>query len=360
MKRYIFKKYILSDDMSIKTIHPIMWMLGWMFYLGTLLFFIYWVFAWGLRNGKIIFIMIICKPVIFTLLTLNFCYSGGGTVSAWGTIFWITFLQDLAAIEVIKVYVYYIVGANSLRQQMKDIQRVIKSVLSKLIRQGSSYDPSYVRLCQHMQGASRASHTKELWELPSARLLREFDDDDIATVKQTKHKKVAVYWTVLLGIPIVLSSITSDFISDIFKECIPPLIVGAVLLLNAVLANISIYLVTIPYAVLVTVYFYNHLVYQPAKKRLIADYANGNSYSSRRLYYFDKFITFCSCDGLNQCFCPPATSGKIHASEQFSNVHDSSIDGSTISSSHITTSVTFNMHSRVVNTLDESVNSAES
>ena len=52
MKRYVFKKYILSDNMSIKTIHPVKWGLGWMFYLGTLLFFIYWVFAWGLRNGK--------------------------------------------------------------------------------------------------------------------------------------------------------------------------------------------------------------------------------------------------------------------------------------------------------------------
>ena len=293
-------------------------------------------------------------------------YIGGNTLSAWGTIFWLSLVQDLAAIEIIKIYVYYIVGANSIRQQMKDIQRVMKSVLSKLIRFGPSYDPTYVRLCQHMQGACRASHTQELWELPSARLLRELDDDDIATIKQTKHKKVAVYWTVLLGIPIVLSSVTSDFISDIFKECIPPLIVGAVLLLNAILANISIYLVTIPYIVLVTVYFYYYLVYQPAKKRLLADYSLGNVYSNRKLYYFDKFITFWSYDSLKECFCP--TANRIHTTEQFSHVNydqsnsnSNNINTSIISSSHITTSaVTFNLHSRVVNTLDESIDSTES
>ena len=53
MKWFVFQKYIVEDDIlvSIQSIHPIVWFLGWIFYLGSLLFCIYWVFSWGIRNG---------------------------------------------------------------------------------------------------------------------------------------------------------------------------------------------------------------------------------------------------------------------------------------------------------------------
>ena len=42
----------MDDNLNIKSVHPLLWMAGWIFYIGTLLFFIYWVLAWGLSNCK--------------------------------------------------------------------------------------------------------------------------------------------------------------------------------------------------------------------------------------------------------------------------------------------------------------------
>ena len=41
LKLFIFKKYIMEDGMNIKTIDPIIWIAGWIFYLGTYYFNIY-------------------------------------------------------------------------------------------------------------------------------------------------------------------------------------------------------------------------------------------------------------------------------------------------------------------------------
>ena len=192
-------------------------------------------------------------------------YLGGSTLQAWGTIFWISLLQDLTAIEFFTIYVYYIVGVNSLRKQITDIHRVFKTTLAQLIRDGSCHesnnDNKNICICQHLLGACRVAYSHELKDLPSARLLRELDDDDIATVKQTKNIKFAVYWGILLSIPAMLASI-SGFMSDLFKKCIPALFVGGFLLANALLADISIYAVTIPYA-LISIYAYLYLVFIP-------------------------------------------------------------------------------------------------
>ena len=156
---------------------------------------------------------------------------------------------------------YYIVGVNSIRYQILDIHRVLENASYRIFREGTKYDSSNIRVCQHLSGACRAAHTQELWDLPSAKLLRELDDDDdVAIIKRTQHKKVAVHWSVLIGIPTVIVSITSsDIISDFIKQSIPPLLVGGFLLLNIVLMNISIYAMVVPYctlfAILVYLYF---------------------------------------------------------------------------------------------------------
>ena len=224
-------------------------------------------------------------------------------MQAWGTIFWISLIQDLTAIEFIRIYFYYIVGVNSIRKQVLDIHKVLKTVLFRVLKEGSKYDNTYVRICQHMSGACRAAHTEELCELPSAKLLRELDDDDIAIVRQTRHKKVSVYWGVCLGIPAVIASFTSDFLSDLVQKFIPPLLVGGFLLINAVLADISIYAVTVPYVSLFAVYVYIHFIYHPARNRINMSLTTGIPYAYNIWYFLDRVIVFLSYDGIKQCIC---------------------------------------------------------
>ena len=206
-------------------------------------------------------------------------------------------------IEFVKLYVYHVVGADTLRKQIVDINKVLKTVLSRLLREGSHYDTSYIRICQHMLGAPRAAHCQELWHLASARLLRELDDDDLVVVKQTKNKQLPLIWDILFGIPAAISFITSDYISDVVKEWIPPLLVAAFLFINAALFNSSPYAVAIPYCVFIVAVIYLYAIYFPSKKRLAISKSTGIKYSNTLLCYFDNTVIFFTFSGLKKFLC---------------------------------------------------------
>ena len=106
----------------------------------------------------------------------------------------------------------------------------------------------------------------------------------------------------MLGIPAIIAFI-SDFISDISKECIPPLIVGGLLLLNAVLLDISIYAVIIPYTVIIGAYLYVYLVFIPARQRIMLSLSTGLPYVSQTQLYIDQIIVLLSYNGIRQTLC---------------------------------------------------------
>lgn len=81
----VFKKYCLTKefflyhDMNPDTVDPIVWIASWIFTLGTTLFFIYWIFAWGVQNN-------------------------GSTFSAWGLNYGIGAIQDIFFVQIVKIY----------------------------------------------------------------------------------------------------------------------------------------------------------------------------------------------------------------------------------------------------------------
>ena len=170
-----------------------------------------------------------------------------------------------------------------------------------------------------MSGACRASHTEELYDLPSARLLRELDDDDMAIVRQTRHKKVSVYWGFFLGVPALIASLTSDIVSDLIQKFIPPLLVGGFLLLNAVLADISIYAVTMPYLLLFVIYVYVYFIYHSARNRINMSRATGIPYANNIWYIVDRVVVFLSYDGIKQCLYRANTNSNVTTSNGFMN-----------------------------------------
>ena len=115
---------------------------------------------------------------------------------------------------------------------------------------------------------------------------------------------MAVYWSILIGIPNLIATLTSsDAISDLIKQSIPPLIVGGFLLLNTLLAEISIYAIIIPYSFLLAVIFYLNCIYYPAKRRWTESIANGLPYGSHSLQLLDRMIMLLTYDGLIQMIC---------------------------------------------------------
>lgn len=129
---------------------------SWIFVSGTLCFFIYWIFAWGVHNG-------------------------GDTIKAWGAVFGLNTANDILLVQVTKIIIIYYLPAQAMRPQLLRIRKVLGDVSMAYINR---HDPIYdlpaneddensICLVQHMSAACRASRSPELRRLPSSWLLRQ-------------------------------------------------------------------------------------------------------------------------------------------------------------------------------------------
>ena len=137
---------------------------SWIFISGTLIFFIYWIFAWGM-------------------------YQGGDTLKAWGSSYGLTAATDILLIQVAKVYILYYLPSQAMQPQLIRIRKVLADIsmnyinkddasgLSNIPPTGSSRSKNDLRdeisVVQHMSAACRAAWSHELKNLPSAWLLRQ-------------------------------------------------------------------------------------------------------------------------------------------------------------------------------------------
>ena len=145
---------------------------SWIFISGTLIFFMYWIFAWGV-------------------------YQGGDTLNAWGKIYGTTAATDILLVQVTKIYILYYLPAQAMQPQLIRIRKVLadismnyinKDYVSELCHENGIVLPtgSYnfkndlrneICVVQHMSAACRAAWSSELKDLPSAWLLRQVRTD---------------------------------------------------------------------------------------------------------------------------------------------------------------------------------------
>ena len=141
---------------------------SWIFISGTLIFFIYWIFAWGV-------------------------YQGGDTLNAWGKIYGTTAATDILLVQVTKIYILYYLPSQAMQPQLIRIRKVLADVSINYINKndvsdlydknkivpptGSCKSKNHLRdeisVVQHMSAACRAAWSHELKDLPSAWLLRQ-------------------------------------------------------------------------------------------------------------------------------------------------------------------------------------------
>jgi hypothetical protein len=87
----VFKKYCLSkeffiyDDMEPESVDPILWIVVWIISILMLTFFVYFIFAWGVKNG-------------------------GSTLTAWSVNAVLGVLQDILFVQVVKIYIIRYLG----------------------------------------------------------------------------------------------------------------------------------------------------------------------------------------------------------------------------------------------------------
>ena len=155
-KRYTFEAFnTMYDDYPPAKCTWMAYISAWIFVSGTLCFFVYWIFAWGV-------------------------YQGDATLAAWGAVFGAGLGQDVLLIQVTKIVILYYLPAKAMQPQLLRIRRVLADVaMNYMNRPDSTYGKierlSEGEICvvQHMSAACRAARSSELRDLPSAWLLRQ-------------------------------------------------------------------------------------------------------------------------------------------------------------------------------------------
>ena len=135
---------------------------SWIVISGTLIFFLYWIFAWGV-------------------------YQGEDNLTAWGKIYATTAAVDIFFVQVTKVFILYYLPSQAMQPQLIRIRKVLSDISLNCINRKDENDigrstesgrsevglRSEISVVQHLSAACRAARSDELKSLPSARLLRQ-------------------------------------------------------------------------------------------------------------------------------------------------------------------------------------------
>jgi hypothetical protein len=155
-----FKRYALKvnnsayDEATIRNVSWPVYISAWIFVIGSLLFFIYWIFAWGV-------------------------YEGDDILASWGAIFGTGAASDILLVQVTKVVLLHYLPAVAMQPQLLRIRSVLADIsMSYINRYGPSVGSEIVKaelikVIQHTSTACRAARSKALHALPAAQLLRQ-------------------------------------------------------------------------------------------------------------------------------------------------------------------------------------------
>lgn len=162
-----FKRFALQaivapyEEMHEEQVPWPVYILAWIFITLCLIFFVYWIFAWGV-------------------------YNGGDTVNSWGTTFGVALVQTALLVQITQYYVVFYLPALAMQPQLQQIRRVLADVSMAYINRNSkalSDDEAQEEaekeiekefsVVQVLSPACRAAWIAEIKPLPAAWLLRQ-------------------------------------------------------------------------------------------------------------------------------------------------------------------------------------------
>jgi hypothetical protein len=142
------RRFEKIDGAPAEGVHPLPWLLAWFLIVGCLLFFLYWIFAWGVKNGAESF-------------------------GDWGKDYGVGVIQDVMVCETLKLCIVFIFAVLSAKPQLQVIKRVISDCALSLVQDsGSGSAHREVSAVHHFSPACRAASMPELYNLPAAAILR--------------------------------------------------------------------------------------------------------------------------------------------------------------------------------------------
>ena len=142
------------DEAAARRVSWPVYIASWTFITCCLLFFIYWIFGWGL-------------------------YQGDTILGAWGATYGTGAATDIIFVQVTKIFILYYLPALAMQPQLLRIRSVLADISMNYINHNHNMkfvgaeESDEMSVVQYMSAACRASRSKELRYLPAAWLLRQ-------------------------------------------------------------------------------------------------------------------------------------------------------------------------------------------
>ena len=143
-----------------KSIHPIIWILGWVYVLGGLFYILYFVLLWGSLNDGI-------------------------SLSAWGTNFALETLHACFVTSTLRLFLFNVVAIEILRSRLIGIYQSTINLAEDVYQEDGelSLEREGSRLIQIFSPSCIAARWAHSQDLIIGKVLRSLTDDDIATMR---------------------------------------------------------------------------------------------------------------------------------------------------------------------------------
>jgi hypothetical protein len=295
----LFQKWVLVsklgcfDDYTSQVVHPNKWLAGWAIVTSACLFFVYWIFAWGVQDGD-------------------------AMLRAWGTNYGIGFVQDFFFVNVAKTVLFYLIGRQvilpqlqcvhdtlsrlsierkqgfaPLRKQLPQAAFRVVEVLSASVRVASiiSGERSKEIVLNNSTKIDDDSHdiTGRRDDSDIAYILSSIDDYDVLHCKIRSSNRFGWAGWLIIFVPILLTMF-GDQMADVSLDMAMPAFSSAFILFNYVLHQLGGIILAIPYVILAAVICWQQGLFRWMQRRMLVleeeaanrhiPYERNNAYAS--------------------------------------------------------------------------------
>ena len=244
IKRLVLQNELFKfDNLKPQKVHYLTWLVSWGVCQGVFGFFLYWIFAWGVRNS-------------------------GEIMDLWGEAFGLAVIQDLFVCIPLKLFIIHGLMLKSLRPQLKQVYHTLANVAATKMQDEPSSNRDESQVVQHVSGACRAA--AQVPDLPAAALLMSMDDSDYINCRRSRNSKVGTIAFILIMIPVTFA-LLGETLGEFAMETFIPTLWCGFLIGNDMLLQISWLLLA---AVYLGFLFYLYILYKIIKPRRLSKRSN--------------------------------------------------------------------------------------
>lgn len=237
----VSKQLFRFEGFQPEEVGGLIWIVAWAFIIGVLMFFVYWIFAWGAAASVV-------------------------TFEAWGINFALSFIQDALVLQPIRVLMISVLSIEMARPQLRAIYRTLNAVATAYIQDGVDRNSDF-RVCQRLSASCRAARLHKCKILPSAYILRQIDDIDVHNCKSGSNFTLGILIFAAVAIPGYMVAVNESAGSTLVDYMLT-VFVGALTLGFSLLLSKGVELFIIPFVVVAAYYAYKIFILHPAIRRV--------------------------------------------------------------------------------------------